>query len=1203
MALFDNKPRRLLKNIQKLTSDNLIDQAAVKIEQEYPYMIESQDVARELVAFLLDIAYPDLAARISEEIFRKHVDLRGVILRHLDERHVEFPRSYELLRVLWHTKMMNLDFSGCISLLNRVDRIAEAKLFDSLESASKAAERYALDDRILTGEVEKFLSWCLALHRKGRNREALEILAKVAENIGERDNRIPKLIDWIATRRGGRDPEATLFLIKSYIGMGDIKEALADIPVMFDAPVEVVLEAISVLEKDIIPKDLSNKSRVYLARLHAVAGRFDDACGILEHLIEEEQLDTDVERAVEFIEEISENRARPLLVKAKYKKASGEITEAIDSMILALKAEDVKDSPIIEVSREFFDSDIDRDGAIAREYARVMTEHGSPSEAVEALGRIVKDDTEWVIAQLQDLLSRKVQSVEVLTLLAVAMNIQGRGSDAERTFLHLEKRGDKRTFEDMLLVLDRFDNLADSSISLRKIRSSIRWKANHKKDSAEDYIQLFISGIKVQKEILDEIIKENLHHEKAKDLIKSGKEPENSLEAFIMAGAALSEKEMTNVSKWLLKATEESDLLERIAGEILNIDADLLDNIDLSTILPELSKSNCTREISRILLKTSGRDEWRINLINTLVWGNPVEEAEFRLSTLISEGLLSIAGSSIENLDLDDEVLKAAGKGASLFGRGEIQQALEAIQPAVDNARLSSLLRTMMISALENAGSLKSNLILSIAKTCRVESMVKEAVKWIEKVELRTPGAIELLEEIIFEDSPDKDALILLAKSMYRSGDLEKFRKYSGMLLDLSPDYADELLEMALKLGDVHHLAEAYIYAAEISRQFDIDESREDLLIKALQTDRSVAKRLSEMKGTLGFKALCYLVAGDGDKFSGILSRHEGIEVPIDPGIISEARDRFKAGSSDQTLWNLVKVTELSGFRDQKIEILVDLAQNGEGTWSIDAAKELLREAENSPETRLLFWKAIHHKEVIEEALAVLMPGDVDACSSDELAAIGVAAIRSDLSGSQVDAIVRLLMEREDHVLDDIRKKLAMFCFKSWENDNTSLDSMELVRILLVSSLTGEATEVGLASGENRILFILREGLEKIRQEKTDPEDATNYIIAQRLLDINDIDCCIKTLSGVNSNADEKNLLSVALWEKGFRIKAIEGWLTCYRLSGEGRFLQKAHWASGKAGFVREQAAIRRIIALKYPDLLIGLGTEKHTPKHLRTIS
>ena len=101
MALFESKQRRLFKVIKSMADSGNVDQAAAKVEQDLKMLLETPELARELVAFLMDIGYPDLSARAGEEIIRLHRDLATPVVRLLEDRQADFPRSFELLRTLW----------------------------------------------------------------------------------------------------------------------------------------------------------------------------------------------------------------------------------------------------------------------------------------------------------------------------------------------------------------------------------------------------------------------------------------------------------------------------------------------------------------------------------------------------------------------------------------------------------------------------------------------------------------------------------------------------------------------------------------------------------------------------------------------------------------------------------------------------------------------------------------------------------------------------------------------------------------------------------------------------------------------------------------------------------------------------------------------------------------------------------------------
>jgi len=331
MAIFESRQRKLFKTIKGLSDGGAVDQAAAKVEQDLKVLLESSEVARELVAYLMDIGYPDLAARAGEEIIRQYKELAVPVLRLLEERQSDFPRSTELLRTLWQIKLRQRDFTGAIELLNRVDRANESKLMDSLETAARNAERFAAD-KLLEGDIDRFVGWSLALYRRGKVQEALDTMLKVAQRSSRPDERVPALIDWIGTRKGDRDPLAVLYLVRSYLAAENVELALRNIPDLFDSEPAIVNQSVAVVEKDLLPLDLSSRGKVYFARLLTSAGRIEDACRELEKLLDAGETSVEVDAAVRAVATAGSGSARPLSLLARFKKARGENTAALDAL-------------------------------------------------------------------------------------------------------------------------------------------------------------------------------------------------------------------------------------------------------------------------------------------------------------------------------------------------------------------------------------------------------------------------------------------------------------------------------------------------------------------------------------------------------------------------------------------------------------------------------------------------------------------------------------------------------------------------------------------------------------------------------------------------------------------------------------------------------------------------------------------------------
>ncbi len=56
---------------------------------------------------------------LEEKIMRTHSDLRMSVSRLLEDKQAKFPRSIELLRVIWRSRLHQRDFNGLMELLSR----------------------------------------------------------------------------------------------------------------------------------------------------------------------------------------------------------------------------------------------------------------------------------------------------------------------------------------------------------------------------------------------------------------------------------------------------------------------------------------------------------------------------------------------------------------------------------------------------------------------------------------------------------------------------------------------------------------------------------------------------------------------------------------------------------------------------------------------------------------------------------------------------------------------------------------------------------------------------------------------------------------------------------------------------------------------------------------------------------------------------
>ncbi len=1188
MALFDSKPRRTFKSIQKMASDNMVDQAASKVEEELDTLLEEQGVARELVAFLMDIAYPDLAARVGEEVIRHYRDLAAPILRLLEERHNEFPRSFDLLKTLWQSKIRHRDFSGCMALLDRVDRQIENRMMENLESAARTAERFA-GDRLLEGDIDRFLAWAVGLQRQGRKEEALKTLLKTAERAQRPDDRIPALIEWIATRNTGRDPEAVLYLVRVYMVMDNVENAILNLPDLLDAKQEILERAISVVEKDLVPRDFGKRSRVYLGRLLAAAGKSDESCQVLEKLLEEKELGADVNTAVKELADKAPESSRPQLLQARLKKIRGETTAAMDALKAAFgSAGDEDTGQLLEVARDFLENDLDRDDEIAHLLARHLTQKGSISDAVQALIRLVEKDTEWVTARLQELLKRDKSHAETLSLLAIAMILEGRQAQADAAISHLMRRKDTKSRQDILQVLNHFDDLMMEHPKLRKIRAKIRMDSGNEGAAALDWMELLLSGGKVPDNGLIRILDEDLPEKMADRVADSEFEPQGPLECMVAGIAAVKRGNFSRAGHWLAVAAQEPSLAERAAEQVAILPDDALSAIDLEEILPLFTEGEAARHASDIMMRTDGDEPWRLSLIPRLRWGDPARELLFRLRAYIREGRTALAGSAADDLEVEDGALTSLAEGCAAMAAGKGAKALKALETSVLDRRTSSLARKVIEEGIEKgvAGRVEGSIFR--ARTHETEQNTESIAESLRPV-AGSPDALNELRRVVEDNPAAPEPLGLLVETLAEKGEVDEMLKRAPALLDVEPGRAQHVMDMSERLGRQKGNGRLLAYAASLSDSYHLSRDPEALLVEAVLAEPEIAESLMNRKGAgPAFRALCALASGDAATFSGILRRREGLEMPMSEAIVDEAMKRWRPGKDDEALSLLADKALEAGYTERAEAILSEMAGKGIGAWKTKAAEHLLEKAMEGELPRRAFWESVRDPEAIRRGISQGLASDLAEADRETVSAMLAAVTNSSLRPQELLDFARTLRESGLEDIDHGLRQIAELCYETAQNDRASgsVNRAELIDLLLSVDMIPRASRMALSSGSDAVLQKVRNGLASHRQANAGegPEGAESLLLA------GDAQGALKAL-GPRTDQDSvktEDLRARALWRLGMMDAARGVWLSAYRRTGDGLLLARLAWALRAGGKGMETRAVQRLLASRHPEMTRG---------------
>lgn len=1177
MAIFESRQRKLFRSIKALSDAGAVDQAATRVEQELKTLIESPEIARELVAYLMDIAYPDLAARAGEEIIRAHRDLAVPIVRLLEERQADFPRSFELLRTLWQVKLRQRDFNGALEVLNKVDRATEARLFESLESSARNADRFAAD-RLLEGDIDRFISYSLALYRRGRENDALEALLRAAQRSARPDDRIPAVIEWIGTRKGDRAPLAILYLVRVYLAAENVELALRNIPELFDAPEEIVTQAVSTVERDLLPLDLSSRGRIYFARLLAADGRFDAASRELEKLVAEGELGAEVDAAIKDLASRASDSARPLLLLARFKKARGENTAALDALEKSFEKPDASSSPIAEIAGDFLSSGIDRDNSVARQLAALLVENGSVTEAVEALCRMVLPDPEWVQAQIQKLLLKDKNSAEILTLLAVVMLVRGRESESAVTMKHLHERKDRKSREDIVQVLSRFDSLMNSHPGLRRMRAAMRGAAGREGEAASDWFSLMLQGDHIPPEGLREIEQAGLHRSRARELVSSGFKPESPHEYMLTGLAALAVSEYGLAEESLAQASSDSSLVNRIAEQIAILPDDALGRLDLGRLLSIFASSGAAKTVADIILRTKGSQSWRMDLVSKLSWGDRPAEVLFRLRAFLAEGKVALAGAAAADTGIVDPALTGLADFCRLVSEGSVETALKVVAPAVEDRRTSSLAAGVLESILHDAGNSETLVRRMLATAFATDGRARDAVGVLEPV-LGMPGVTQMLEDLAASNSGLVEAPLLLVRTAAMEGEPERLRRYAGMALEIDPGRAGEICALCERVGGERQSGQCLFFAAELSDRYHLQSDPETLLTKAVLMDPPIAAQIAGRKNNgPALRALCCLATANSTGFADVMRRRQNLTVPISPPVAEIAVCSWRPETDGEAMTFLAGVLDAGGMEERAIQVLSLLARDGIGAWKTSAGEKLLLAALEGRAPRKVFWDSVRDQTVIQQALDGVMVEGLAESPTDEIASAAGAVLASGVDATRAFEFGRLLLGREG-----ARPRLveiASYCFERWKKGDRPPEE-EFVKMLLAAGMRAEASEVALASGRDDVLGHVMNAIEHHRAESppTGQARARSLVYAGRFAE------AFESLAG--SDDDEAlDLRAYALWRMGRRNAAISAWLDAYRTTLRPLFIRRVHWALEEAGYALDARAVEKFMESRHPGEL-----------------
>ena len=1206
MAIFEVSPQKILKKIKKFATDGSVSKVPITVREERSKLLEDSGVATDLISFLLDIGHPDLAADVAEEVMRRHrhisTQVRGMIVDRLHE----FSRSTELLRVAWQSFLERHDFRGALEVLSSVDKISETRLIEMTEDRMKSSLRF---DGSIHPDADQsvLISWSLCLCRKDRPDDAIDFLWKVCRGVEFPHKSISLLAFWIGDRNDGLDTQQWIALMGIAATANQMDRALqyANLLLTGELSPDSAVDASAVIETWMVPVDRSGRSASILAKMHTAAGKTEAASKVLEGIYSNA---LDREKLADAIDDLvshPESGASPLLLSARLSLENGDPEGARVSIERAFERGDANGSKLMEVSRSLIAETGETSGDIAVRLASYLVENGDITDAVTSLYPMVDSDPAWVFGQAQKLITRDRSSAMVLSLLAAVLLETGKKEQAEAALEHLRSRRDRKSFREAVEVLDALDGQVHAFAELREARALFRYRSDRKVEAAADWFSLLLSGVNPSEEGRNLLTGAGIRVGTVAELKEADFNPSTPFQAFVAALICLREHQPEDADSYLLMSLDDRGLHQRIVSRLTELPLEILTRLDLKKLLPAAA-SGAPELVAGILERLRGTEDWKLALVTELDWGDPKEEALFRLRYLLSHGRVFLAGSSFREGSTDDPSIQAVARACGLVAEGRNSEALDLLAKPVSRGWTSALARQVLQALLDHLPEEQLQLRLLIAVSFETEKSFDQAAEVLKPV-TGEPLVVSMLEEM-HGRHPGETAIVRALTETYHSiGDFVNFQRNSSVLLDLDPAAAAVVVEMSTDFGKSDTPGAALIHAARVARKHSIDLDMDDVVTRAVLLEPDlVASGFGGEFGLLGpsAEALCSLASRQAGIFARLAREYPELKLDLTPELITIGMDSWDPAEDAEALMALAEHSFSSGFREEAGEILTGLSSRGGLPWSDMASERLLQEVESGDVRSTLFWGSARNPQIISGALQRLLPDGYDSLSGEERTVVASALLKS---GQDIRNLLNLSGDESLFPPDDadLAMEIAEACMNAFPPEpNTeplSADETDtLVKIFFRGGLTAKAASMVMEMGTDPSLAMLREELTKKRSGST----TSGLSRAKDMFNSGDFGGAIRELGALEeSNPDAVDLMARAQWNLGLRAIAIRTWVAEYRETGGERPLRRLLWSLDQAGSTRERIALRRFMMDKYPGILGPLAGIRGDGTGLETIS
>jgi len=443
----------------------------------------------------------------------------------------------------------------------------------------------------------------------------------------------------------------------------------------------------------------------------------------------------------------------------------------------------------------------------------------------------------------------------------------------------------------------------------------------------------------------------------------------------------------------------------------------------------------------------------------------------------------------------------------------------------------------------------------------------------------------------------------MLVRAAAMSDDFDRLRRFSSMVLEMNAGKAAEIASICESSGSERGSGQCLAYAAELSDRYQLQLDPDALLIKAVLADPSLASIALQRKGGgPSLKAVCAIAMANAAAFSDTMRRRQGLSVPVSRTLAERALEQWQAGRDDEAMSHLAGVFAACEMRDMETAVLRKLAGDGIGAWRTTAAERLLADTLDGRMTRMEFWNSVRDHSVIEKAVEGRLGEDLrnGRAPAAEVSAAAGAVLASGLEIERLLGFGELLMDvgGGGGMLGDI----ARAGYEKWKASSPPVaPSFDLVKLLVSAGMMPEAVEAAWSRMDDRMLSLVREGLQKKRSSAsgTGVSAARDLLLSGRAAEA----LAALPPAGAHAGAAASDISATALWRLGRRSAAIDQWIEAFRRTGDALLLQRLHWALGEAGYPADRAALERFVESRHRNLVPGLGGSAGPAGRLSTIS